>query len=336
MKTSKPYFKKSANTPESTIVESAITKSNYTESARVDSAPILMGRVQNLRIMRFSKNGAYLSKVSPQDSQPTTAHNANNAKSPSLVVPKEVLLPNKFLTPQNAIGDVLKVFVLTDSQDRPVATTQEPKAQYGDIALLDVVSCSPFGCFLDLGVDKHIFMPCKNPQNFMPNQKVLVAITLDKQSRLIAKQGVKKFLKPTPRFNQALSKTPLQAYIFEKTPLGFGCVVENAYFGLLYANELPASFAPELHTPIKVYAKGTNQGRFDLTLYPPLQKNHKQILLDSMPLGLSFSTSPESIFESFHISKKLFKRLINELVREGKIYFEKKEQSFKLTQKEKA
>ncbi len=70
-----------------------------------------------------------------------------------------MLLPNKFLTPQNAIGDMIKVFVLTDSQDRPVATTQTPKAQYGDIALLEVISHSPFGCFLDLGVDKHIFMP---------------------------------------------------------------------------------------------------------------------------------------------------------------------------------
>ncbi len=286
-----------------------------------------MGRVQKLRIVRFSKNGAYLSPISsyPQDSYSTKPN------SPSLS-PKEVLLPNKFLTPQNAIDDIIEVFVLTDSQDRPVATTQRPKAQYGDIALLNVISHSPFGCFLDLGVDKHIFMPCKNPQSFKPNQQVLVAITLDKQSRLIAKQGIKKYLKPTLNFH-ADSKIPLQAYIFEQTPLGFGCVVENAYFGLLYANELPLSFTPSFYTPIEVYAKGINRGKFDLTLYPPLQKNHKQILLDSMPLELNFSHSPESIFESFHISKKLFKRLINELVREGKIYFEEKEQVFKLTQK---
>lgn len=302
-----------------------------------------MGRVQTLRIMRFSKNGAYLStaqatqdsvsKVShAQDSQslhPTKSH----SKSPSSS-PQEVLLPNKFLTPQNAIGDMIKVFVLTDSQDRPVATTQEPKAQYGDIALLEVISHSPFGYFLDLGVDKHIFMPCKNPQSFKIHQKVLVAITLDKQSRLIAKQGIKKYLKPTPKLH-ADSTSSLQAYIFEKTPLGFGCVVENAYFGLLYANELPKSFTPHFYTPIEVYAKGINHAKFDLTLYPPLQKDHKQMLLDSMPLRLDFSASPESIFTSFHISKKLFKRLINELVREGKIYFEKKEQSFKLIQKEK-
>lgn len=288
-----------------------------------------MGKVQILRIMRFSKNGAYLSPISSCLQDVPSAQPSNNSRL-SL---HEVLLPNKFLTPQNAIGDMIKVFVLTDSQDRPVATTQEPKAQCGDIALLNIISHSPFGCFLDLGVDKHIFMPCKNPQNFTLNQKVLVAITLDKQSRLIAKQGIKKYLKPTPNFRRD-SKMSLQAYIFEKTPLGFGCVVEDTYFGLLYANELPPSFTPSFYTPIEVYAKGINYGKFDLSLYPPLQKNHKQILLDSMPLELNFSHSPESIFETFHISKKLFKRLINELVREGKIYFEEKEQSFKLTQKE--
>lgn len=287
-----------------------------------------MGRVQKLRIVRLSRNGAYLSAPSLEASHqhaPQAQHGT---------CPHEVLLPNKFLTPQHETNDIIEVFVLTDSDDRPIATTQKPKAQCGDIALLPVVSYSPFGCFLDLGVDKHIFMPCKQPHAFYQNQEVLVAITLDKQSRLIAKQGIKKFLKPAPALRKDSSHKPLQAYIFERTPLGFGCVVEHAYFGLLYANELPPHFTPSFYSPIQVYVKGKNRHNLDLTLFPPFHKTHKQILLESMPLRLDFSDSPERIFQAFHISKKLFKRLINELIREDKIYFESQEKVFKLTQKE--
>ena len=42
-------------------------------------------------------------------------------------------------------GDTLRVFVYTDSEDRPVATTQAPKAVVGQCAFLEMNDHASFG-----------------------------------------------------------------------------------------------------------------------------------------------------------------------------------------------
>ncbi|TLD97866.1 hypothetical protein LS71_001735 [Helicobacter jaachi] len=277
--------------------------------------------MQKLYIARFSAHGAYLRA---KEAQILSSHLSYTHAT-------EVLLPKKFLTPTHAINDEVEAFILTDSSDRLVATTQTPKAQYGDIAQLEVVGYAPFGCFLDLGLDKHIFMPSKTPHKFSLKQKVCVFITLDKQGRLIAKQGIKSYLK-SARPALYAPHTLTKAFVFEQTPLGFGCAIDNAYYGLIYKNELPKSAENlTLGASINAYIKAVRKdGKIDLTLYPPSSHNQKAILLESMPLYLNFSSSPQAIFDAFKMSKKLFKRLINELVREGKIEFVAHRQTFEL------
>lgn len=317
---------------------------------------IIIGRIQKLFIQRFTQNGAYLSDTPLRSSAPSESRLEFHSYTPPNPQPKEVLLPNKFTSENLKIGDEIEVFVLTDSQDRPVATTQIPKAQCGEIAVLEVVSIESQGCFLDLGLDKHIFMPSKAPQRFKLHQKVVVAIMLDKQSRLIAKLGIKSYLKGSNQLAGQASKFPAlhsshtihpnhtihRALVFEKTPLGFGCVLsplhptqnaegkffQDGLYGLLYASEIPKGLDPypglELQVKIK---KVRADGKLDLSLALD-SKNQKQKLLDSMPLSLDFSSSPESIFQSLQMSKKNFKRLINELTREGKVKFNAKENAF--------
>ncbi|WOE69541.1 S1 RNA-binding domain-containing protein [Hydrogenimonas thermophila] len=47
---------------------------------------------------------------------------------------KEVLLPNRYVETSMQVGDVIEVFVYTDSKDRLVATTERPKAMLGEMA----------------------------------------------------------------------------------------------------------------------------------------------------------------------------------------------------------
>ncbi|MHB8098837.1 MAG: S1-like domain-containing RNA-binding protein, partial [Sulfuricurvum sp.] len=54
----------------------------------------------------------------------------------------DILLPNQYVTDSMYIGDTLEVFVYTDSEDRPVATTATPKAMLDEIAFLEVVDTS--------------------------------------------------------------------------------------------------------------------------------------------------------------------------------------------------
>lgn len=158
------------------------------------------------------------------------------AQTPVQIPASEVLLPNKFCPSGAKVGDEVQAFIYTDSQDRFIATTQTPLATLGQIAFLRVVSVGQNGVFLDLGLDKDIFMPSKNPKSYALDSLVAVKICADKSHRLIAKKGIKDTLKPyRAKHRGAHRGTKVEILPFEISPLGVGCVVESKYYGLLYA-----------------------------------------------------------------------------------------------------
>jgi uncharacterized protein len=71
----------------------------------------------------------------------------------------DILLPNQYVTDKMHIGDTIDVFVYTDSEDRPVATTVMPKAMVNEIAFVEVVDTSSIGAFVDWGLPKDLFVP---------------------------------------------------------------------------------------------------------------------------------------------------------------------------------
>ena len=62
-----------------------------------------IGKTNILTILRFTGNGAYLSKKGEKE---------------------EILLPKKYVTEDMRAGDELSCFLYLDSEDRPVATTE--------------------------------------------------------------------------------------------------------------------------------------------------------------------------------------------------------------------
>ena len=63
----------------------------------------------------------------------------------------EVLLPTRYVPAGASPGDRLEVFLYTDSEDRPIATTETPLAEAEEFASLRVVSVGRMGAFLDWG-----------------------------------------------------------------------------------------------------------------------------------------------------------------------------------------
>ena len=51
-------------------------------------------------------------------------------------VEDEVLLPKRYVPKGTSVGDGIEVFLYTDSEDRPIATTQKPLAQAGEFAFV--------------------------------------------------------------------------------------------------------------------------------------------------------------------------------------------------------
>ena len=96
-----------------------------------------LGRICSLEVLRLVSIGAYL-EWSNEDG---------------------VLLPKKYLPDGVQVGDKLNVFIYHDNEGRLIATTLQPYAQVGEVALLDCVAVTAAGAFLDWGIHKDVFVP---------------------------------------------------------------------------------------------------------------------------------------------------------------------------------
>ena len=106
------------------------------EETTAKKSIIRMGKRQKLTINNIATIGAYL------DAE--TDNTDDN-----------VLLPNNQIEGKNlAEGDVVDVFIYSDSEDRLIATFEASFAVAGTMAKLKVVDLAPFGAFLDWGYQK--------------------------------------------------------------------------------------------------------------------------------------------------------------------------------------
>ena len=94
----------------------------------------------------------------------------------------EVLLPKRYLTSEMKEGDTVRVFVYNDSENRPVATTEEPKAVVGDFALMRVKAVNKVGAFLDWGlVAKDLLVPFGEQRvDMQAGRSYIVRVYLDR------------------------------------------------------------------------------------------------------------------------------------------------------------
>ena len=118
---------------------------------------IKVGKRANLIIKRFTQNGAYLSQKSIESEGMSQKNFIDSVDGEH----QGVLLPNRYLKELEEssgreldINDCVDVFIYTDSEDRIVATSETPKSEVGEIAILEVVSVEENGCFLDVGLDR--------------------------------------------------------------------------------------------------------------------------------------------------------------------------------------
>lgn len=236
----------------------------------------------------------------------------------------EVLIPEKYLPENYDIGDFLEVFLYTDSEDRIIATTLTPFATLGELAILEVVDKNDFGCFLNLGIAKDIFMPTKKTYMYPISSKVCVFIDRDKEGRLIARGDIKSYCKSIKdsslKYFQSVSIVP-----FRKTNLGYECIINKQYLGLIYNDEVYDSNFLYRET-IAYIKKIYPNGKCDLSLKQPLQK--KKSYADDVlyivkqhggEMNFNYDSSPEDIAMVFKISKKSFKKSLSELISDNKI-----------------
>lgn len=236
---------------------------------------------------------------------------------------EEVLLPNKYVPAEWNPGDSIKVFVYLDHEERPVATTLEPKIKLDRFALLECVEVSKFGAFLDWGLEKHLFVPFK--EQVVPMQKgesYLVFCYLDLETnRLAASSKVHAFLDNTELTVEPFEEVEL--LVSNETEIGFNVIINCLHLGLVYKDDV---FEP-LHPGDRVKGfikKIRDDHKIDVTLQRPgyrsIEPNAEKILSELKNadgfLPLTDKSAPEKIKKQLHMSKKSFKRAAGTLYKQ--------------------
>ena len=265
---------------------------------------LFIGKYNNLTIERLTSVGMFLSDVEGE----------------------EVLLPNQYLTDEMQVGDNIKVFVYLDSEDRPVATTETPKIIRNEFAFLEVTDVTEHGAFMDWGLIKDLFVPFREQSTPMQlGEWHVVFLYLDqKSSRLIASTKIDRFLE-NDRLTVA-EGDEVDLLIFSKSDLGYNAIVNQYHKGLIYANEVFREI--NVGDTLKGYVKKIREeNKLDLSLqktgYEVVEPT-AQAILDQLKkangfLNLSDSSSPEDIYKKLQISKKVFKKAIGGLYKQGLI-----------------
>ncbi len=268
---------------------------------------VCVGEFNNLKVIRMADFGVYLDDGN-----------------------EGILLPKRFAPPRIAIGDEIKVFVYHDSEDRIIATTQQPKGIIGDIIKLRAVTVTPQGAFLDYGLMKDLFVPkSKQITGMRPNGEYLVKLYLDKQTgRIAATEKLDELLN-----NEMLSVKEMDLVdliIYRRTDIGYVVIINNRHTGVLHHNEiyrhitegdkLPGfikKIYPDNRIDVAAGRPGYNRVEDETQKMLRLLKEHNGYL------PYNDKSDPGEIYSFFGMSKKTFKMTTGNLYKQRKISFEK-------------
>lgn len=204
-----------------------------------------VGEIQKLKVGRVSDYGLYL----VDDEQ------------------NEVLLPNRYVSLAQHVGDEAEVFVYHDSEDRIVATTETPKIKAGEVACLKVVDKNIHGAFLDWGVGgKDLFMPNRNQQGgiVIGNSYAVYMYVDNVTGRCVATNKLKGFVNNDDIVTVA-PRQEVGILVVSESPIGYRVIVENRHWGMIYKNQLFRKV--EIGERCRAYVvRVTEDNRIDLSL----------------------------------------------------------------------
>ena len=239
-----------------------------------------------------------------------------------------ILLPTRYVMPDMKIGDEIEVFIYNDSEDRLVATTETPLAQAGEFAYLEVISVNErVGAFLDWGLSKDLFLPFREQGDlsFTVGDGAVVAVYVDEYTnRIVASTRLHRHLSATkPEYEP---NAPVHVLIYGDSPLGYKAIVDKTHRGLLYHAE--TSDKLEQGDQFTGYIKQVHaNGNIDLRRDPSGHKraeSFSEVIMEKLEqaggsMPFNDKSTPDSIRETFNMSKKAFKQAIGVLYKQRTI-----------------
>ena len=267
---------------------------------------IKLGEYQELIVVKKVEFGVYLAQK-PEDET-------------------RVLLPAKQVPQDVKIGDVLKVFLYKDSKDRLIATTNTPKLQLEQLAVLEVLEIGKIGAFLDWGLEKDLFLPFKEmTRKVEPGDEILVTLYIDKSRRLCATmKGIYDLLSKESPYKEG---DMVQGRVYEFSDnFGTFVAVDDKYSAMIPRHEDTS----KLRIGDVIEAKVTKvkpDGKLDVSLrdkaYLQMDEDAEKVMqvIEEFAGVLPFGdkASPEVIKRETGLSKNAFKRAVGRLYKEHRV-----------------
>ncbi len=245
-----------------------------------------------------------------------------------------ILLPNKQVPDNCKIGDIVKVFIYLDSEDRVIATCQRPRATVGQVANLEVADVNEMGAFLDWGLVKDLFLPFAEQKSRLEvGQRVIVYVHLDNTDRIIATTRLNRFIKDEVAtiYDHYNPGDKVRILIAARTELGYKAIVDHKYWGLIHHSDIRQAI--RVGQKVDAYIrKQRDDKRLDLSLQPIgyqkvgglAEQIMQKVEAGNGFLALSDKSPAEMIEMHFGVSKRAFKMAIGKLYKERKIVIESK------------
>ncbi len=264
-----------------------------------------IGEYNKLMINRFVDFGAYL--IDDEDN--------------------EVLLPKRYLTGEEELDDDIEVFVYNDSENRPVATTEQPFATVGQFCLLRVKAVNAIGAFLDWGLSaKDLLVPFREQRvRMQAGRSYIVYVHIDPSSqRIVASAKLDKFVSTT--LPDYYHRQKVDVLITQQQEIGYRVIVNSKHWGMIYNNELyqPVNIG-EHHTGFIKQVR--DDGKIDVTLAKIEKMRIDDVASDILQylqgndgtMTLNDKSSPEEILRTFNCSKKDFKKALGLLYKQHRV-----------------
>ncbi|NLR92594.1 CvfB family protein [Flammeovirga agarivorans] len=244
----------------------------------------------------------------------------------------DVFMPIRLANEELKVGETTTVFIYTDNERRWVATHEKPKGIVGEFTTLECKDTNKNGAFLDWGISKDLFVPFSEQSATHPMRKkktYTVYVDLDRKTgRVFATSKLHKHLNTnTSDFS---TNQEVFMYIAQEVELGYECIVNRKWLGLLYKNQI---YSPlKLGKVVKGYISNIRpDGKLDLTTARPgyheesIEKTAKTLLLKMKKTGgfipFNDKSHPAEIKKEYKMSKKQFKQILGYLYKMGVVKF---------------
>ena len=241
---------------------------------------------------------------------------------------EEILLPKRFVPKDLKTDDEITVFIYHDNDGRLIATTQQPVAIVGEIAMMEVGDVNSAGAFVKWGIMKDVFVPISHQEKRMKTgDRRLIRLFIDERTgRVTGTEKIDKYLS-----NYELTVTddePVDLVVYQKTDIGYKVIINSKHMGVIHTNEVFREL--EVGEKLKGYIKhirpdnkiDVSPGAKGYTKVPAEEERILSLLRqNSGYLPYNDKSGPEDIYAFFGMSKKTFKMTLGALYKKRLISF---------------